>query len=78
MNILKQRILFGLGAALLVGGWGGTRFANKQQQTVPAGLGRELRWSRYDEDIYRNGVVAMALGAGLIGFGAIRTRKETE
>ena len=68
--------LIGIGAALLVGGWGMTTYAKGQQQAelrdeYPAShiLKRYRGWQK-------NGIFLMALGAGVIGFGAIRTNKE--
>ena len=81
---MKRRIVLGLGAALLVGGWGTTRYADEQQQTEPGirngklalwvsgeAFGRETRVipSRV---IYGTGIIGMAIGAGLIGFGILR------
>ncbi len=76
MNTWTRRTLIGVGTALLVGGWGSTRYAHAQQQSVSARI-RANQWI-VDRGVFRRGVVAMALGAGLIGFCAIGTRKETE
>lgn len=35
MKPLSRRLILGLGAALLVGGWGTTRYADEQQQSIP-------------------------------------------
>ena len=55
----NRRLLIALGAALLVGGWGTTRFIHEMQafssvNAVP---------------FYGVCVLGMTLGAGLIGFG---------
>ena len=44
MTQTKRRILLGIGAALLVGGWGTTRYADEQQQAFPSGRNRMLAW----------------------------------
>ncbi len=72
-----RRIGLGLGAALLVGGWGMMRYADEQQQTASVGKSRFTLWrdgigeslspSRH---IYTAGVVLIALGAGTIGLSA--------
>ena len=51
MNTTIRRCLIAVGAALLVGGCGATRYAEKM----------------FSRDIYVTGVVGMAIGAGLIG-----------
>ena len=70
-----RRIVLGVGAALLVGGWGTTRYADEQQQTISITYdGRMLMWKGEEwgllasKTIYAAGVLSMALGAGLIGF----------
>ena len=84
MNTKLRRTMFGLGAALLVGGWGTTRYADEQQQAVRSGDSRRyVAWIRGlsgdipTKTIYMTGVLSMALGAGLIGLAALRTNKES-
>lgn len=71
--------MLGVGAALLVGGWGITRYAD-EQQSIYTGAGSYARLDGWDEGleslpasktIYAAGVVTMAIGAGLIGFSAL-------
>ncbi len=83
MNTRTRRTLICVGAALLLGGWALTGYADEQQQTVPVGTRRAHLWVGSSGPVasrtfYMTGVVSMALGAGLIGFGAIRTNKEAE
>lgn len=76
--LFGRRLLLGVGAAVLIGGWGTTRYAHEQQMMVPAGAGRVRIWHRSTEfekiylwssnSIYGLGVTLMAVGAGLIGF----------
>ncbi len=71
MNTRTRRTLIGVGAALLVGGWGMTQFAVNE-------LASGYYWCHSTRHYFQMAaVVPMALGAGLIGFGAIRTNKET-
>ena len=78
-----RRTRFGLGAAMLVSGWGTTRCTGEQQQAEPMDvLNLYGRWvSGYSgippKFIYMSGVVSMALGACLIGSAALRTDKES-
>ena len=72
--------MVGVGAVLLAGGWGLTGYAKEQQAAF--GHARQI-WEEgfhvvASRTVYVTGVVSMALGAGLIGFGAIGMRKETE
>ena len=78
-----RRLLIALGAVLLVGGWGVTQFIHEEQMAIPMrnedSLPRLKRWytgtvtgpykAPRGRVIYRAGVLGMALGAGLIGFG---------
>lgn len=78
-NNTVRRIVLGIGAALLIGGWGMTRYAHDRQQTMGS-LGVSV-WIGSLEDpnyapmagqtIYVVGVLGMALGAGVIGFAAL-------
>ena len=83
MNSRARRTMIGLGAALLVGGWGTTRYADEQQQTLPVGQDTRFTlwaygWSTIPtKRIYMIGVIGMALGAALIGFAALRTDEES-
>ena len=81
MTMGRRRLMLATGAALLVGGWGATRFAHEQQQALPSGSGRQLQWrvrihvgwpGGAGRVIYGAGVASMALGAGLIGFAVLR------
>ncbi len=113
MNTWIRRTLIGVGAALLVGGWGTTRYYGNPKlskayrelvaefvQIIEDGAARRgtragarARDVNADKEIvrvsakdimalmelgstYTTGVWLMASGAGLIGFGAIRTNKE--
>lgn len=81
-----RRIVLGLGAALLVGGWGTTRYADEQQQivSVQSRSGKVDLWSEgrgglvASQSIYAAGVLVMALGAGLIGFAIPRPRDRSK
>lgn len=80
MTIIRRRLMLGIGAALLVGGWGATRFAHEQQQSFSADGWRQHVWTTKthirlvgpSQVIYGAGVISMALGAGLIGFAVLR------
>ena len=74
-----RRVALGLGAALLVGGWGLTRYAETQQQTDQAGAPRRRIWvGTFDAKVpasrsyYAGGIAGMAIGAGLLGLGWLR------
>ena len=54
-------VILGVGAALLIGGWGTTRYADKQVQRAAA--------------IKEIGVMLMVLGAGVIGFAVMPVRR---
>ncbi len=71
MSVWIRRTLIGVGAALLVGGWGITGWVREGLL-----LAHENSTMAQFMNAYIAGVVSMALGAGLIGFGAIRTNKE--
>ena len=99
MNTTTRRIVLGLGAALLVGGWGVIHYADQRQLvfTTPlaeylwpqdrANLATEVDIDRMNLiflDLLVEGVVTarsrliagsitMAIGAGLIGFGAVKS-----
>jgi hypothetical protein len=75
MKLITRRIILGIGAALLVGGWGLTRYAHEQQESVVDDA-RDIIWVGGDNIFIRGsrtyfgaGVASMAIGAGLIGFG---------
>ncbi len=83
-----RRLMLAIGAALLVGGWGTTRYADEQQQAAITGYRWEIRlWisgrSRSEQlipsrVIYGAGVIGMAIGAGLIGFAVLRPTKPND
>ena len=75
MKTNTRRILLGIiGAALVVGGWGLTRYADEQQQVVsPGETWDSLLASRV---IFGGGVLSMAIGAGLIGLALLRDRPD--
>jgi hypothetical protein len=90
LSAMLRGVILGLGAALLVGGWGATRYAHEQVAAWDPGPGRwntwrpltrkehimnlvtedpldrEWRFGRGAAYIYAGGVVAMAVGAGLV------------
>ena len=76
MTMKLRRLTLGIGAALLVGGWGVTRYADEQQEGPRSKY--RLWFSGYDGGhipsrvIYGTGVLGMAIGAGLIGFAVLR------
>ena len=55
MTTNRRRLMLGIGAALLVGGWGAIRYAD-----------------------FIGGVLSMAVGAGLIGFAALRPTNDKD
>ena len=77
--------MLGIGAALLVGGWGTTQLASRHDQRA-GGSGERLgfgqrptqpphyvvRWDSAYQPLYTWGIVSMTIGAGLIGFGVLR------
>ncbi len=73
-----RRILLGIGAALLVGGWGTTRYAvehmNSQistegwKESFAIAFDPYVVWRAEVRGIYAAGVVGMALGAGMLAF----------
>ena len=81
MTMRRRRLMLGIGAALLVGGWGATRYVVQQQRSFGSEARRERgvvhypRWdpgASYGQAIYIGGFVSMAIGAGLIGFAVLR------
>ena len=112
MNTWTRRTLIGLGAVLLIGGWGITGYTSKwtsgsskwtsgsskrtsgltndalyahdrqpeepdeqrpvQARTLQASTRKDLWEQRGGAEIFAAGVVSMALGAGVIGFAALR------
>ena len=88
MKIVKRRMIrrwiLGVGAALLVGGWGRTRYAHERLMTYPTSIGERGTLSMYSRQrhwddsggIFTGGVVMMALGAGLIGFAFLHDRSD--
>ncbi len=85
MKLVTRRWILGVGAALLVGGWGMTRYAHERLMTFPSDIGepfvihlplsRQLNWDD-SGGIFAGGVVMMAVGAGLIGFAFLRDRSD--
>ena len=87
-TLLLRQTLVGIGAALLVGGWGMTKYADAQVAVVSS-LGTAVHLNTWangrvarnwiispTRTTYKNGVLCMAFGAGLIGFGLSRKDKE--
>ena len=76
--LLGRRLLIGVGAALLIGGWGTTRYAHEQQMSRRLdGNHRAALWGE-TRHIYGAGVLGMAVGAGLIGFAILPRAKGGE
>ena len=76
-----RRVIIGVGAALLVGGWGTTQYVHERLMTYPAdqlSSPRSRAWHgpRHNRvklrSVFFCGLVGMAAGAGLMGFGALR------
>lgn len=85
MNNTKRRIVLGLGAALLVGGWGVMQFVKeKQQSTTTRADRREFVWHGGDDEIlssrimFTSSIVSMTIGAGLIAFSLIKTKESKD
>ena len=77
MKLITRRIILGVGAALLVGGWASTQYAQHRAKPYPVSADLEILQGAMDamkksNTTFRSGVLAMALGAGLIGFGVLR------
>ncbi len=83
MWLVLRRLLLGLGAVLLVGGWGLLRYADARQQAVANGGSDQLTlwtgekqkvgsWLAAEElpgeTLYRSGMIAMGAGAALVVF----------
>ena len=78
---MRSRITIALGAALLVGGWGTIQYAREQQQAVSVDhMTRVDFWIGYEMPepgilpgrwVFAAGVLAMAMGAGLLGFALV-------
>ena len=69
--------MLAIGAALLVGGWGTTRYVHEQQQgrtewKYQVWFGDPDHGHMASRVIYGGGVLGMAIGAGLIGFAVLR------
>lgn len=68
MTMGRRLLTLGIGAALLVGGWGAARYAVEQQKAYA--------YYRSDvecqQTIYIGGFVGMAVGAGLMGFAMLQ------
>lgn len=64
MKLCLRQVLLALGFAMLVGGWGGLRYADRRMTaSFTEGPSRKL---------YAAGVGCMSLGAGLVGLGLFR------
>ena len=79
MKSFIRRLLLTVGAVLLIGGWGMTRYAHEQRQSESEGLDSYFMWfynppgkagSSHvaSKTIFGGGVVAIAAGAGMISF----------
>ena len=75
MKLTTRRIILGIGAALLVGGWGMTRYAvlfsSNAEVMVAIWEGYVVDWPPM-KLTFTAGIVTMTIGAGLLGFGALR------
>ena len=88
MKLVTRRWILGVGTALLVGGWSMTRYAHEQQQSGSEGQvssyymwiygppGKAGTSHMAGKTIFGTGGVAMAVGAGLIGFAFLRDRSD--
>ncbi|MHC4766098.1 MAG: hypothetical protein ACYTF2_13430 [Planctomycetota bacterium] len=81
-RFILRRALLGLGAVLLIAGWGCTRYADSQQQAVASGKSEPLgvwqgervktsTWVGQQEfvpgkTLYRAGILCMGLGAAVV------------
>ena len=81
MGFLNRRVMIGFATAMLVGGWGATRYAGQQQQLVEPGKERLRAWrgeSRgarkagvdlpASRTVYASGLITMAFGGGVLGY----------
>ncbi len=80
MTMNRRRLMSGIGAALLVGGWGVTRFADEPQHAINSGSRSVLNGgtSARNGAIYGIGVLSMAVGAGFIGYVVLRPTTRNE
>ncbi len=85
MTMTRRRLMLAIGAAWLVGGWGSMQYA-VQNSIRSDSLGLTM-WHRDSASwipwgggaVYNGGGIIMALGAGLIGFAALRpTTRDAE
>ncbi len=71
-----RRLTLGIGAALLVGGWGTMQWSDRDASEVwlTSRIPREQMVAKRARApiVYGAGVVSMAVGAGLIGFAVLR------
>jgi hypothetical protein len=81
-RFIMRRLFLGVGAALLIGGWGCTRYADSQLTAVASGKtepigaweGERIKPSTWVSDekfipgktLYRFGILGMGLGAVLV------------
>ncbi len=81
MGFMNRRVMIGFATAMLVGGWGATRYAGQQQELVAPGKERLLAWrgeSRgarkagvdlpASRTLYAIGLITMAVGGGVLGY----------
>ena len=82
--MIRRRLMLAIGAAWLVGGWGSMQYA-VQDSIRSDSLGLTM-WHRDGASwipwgggaVYKGGVISMAVGAGLIGFGVLRPTTRNE
>ena len=79
---MTRQIVLGVGAALLVGGWGATRYAiqsyeafRETYQTVVSQVWSH--WQEHDRPIFIRGIISMTVGAGLIGVALLKPQPPT-
>jgi hypothetical protein len=81
-RFLMRRLLLGVGAVLLIGGWGCTRYADSQLAAAASGKaepigaweGERIKASTWVKDekfipgktLYRFGILGMGLGAAIV------------
>jgi hypothetical protein len=81
MGFMNRRVIIGFATAMLVGGWGATRYAGQQQELVEPGKERLLAWQGESRDarkagvdlpasrtVYATGLITMVVGAGVLGY----------
>lgn len=84
-RFLFRRVLLGMGAVLIIGGWGCTRYADSQltaaasgrSESIGAWEGERVKASTWVKDesfipgktLYRFGILGMGIGAAVVVFG---------